>query len=554
MADCIEKLEHSCGSSDGLQVFKESSGVYHGYCFACSTFVKNPYGDKPDDYKPPTAKLKRPLEDIQRDVEDINTWGCHGLPDRKLKKEYLEYFGVKVGVSETDGTTPTTAAFPIYRGGEIVSYKLRDLQEKHMFSLGNASKPQLFGWEQAVATGAPRLIITEGEFDAVALFQVLKDLNTDPKYADFNPAVVSLSNGSGGAKRQILDQLSYIKQHFKDVVLAFDMDDAGNIAAAEVCKIYPEAMRANLPAKDANECLVKGHKKSLKNSVLFKAAAPSNSKLVYGDSLTESACKEAEMGLSFPWPALTALTRGERWGEVRYIGAGVKQGKSELLNALAVHKILVHGEKVFLVKPEEANNKTYKLLVGKAASRVFHDPNIKFDQKAWDEWEPRIGRNVAMLDLYQNASWETVKADIVQAAAEGYRTVYLDPITNFTNTLSASEANEKLGQIASEAASLAKDHKLSITIFCHLLSPGNGKKPHERGGDVLSNQFAGSRSMMRSCHYMMGLKGNRDPELTEDERNCRDLVILEDREFGSVGTVPLFWDKNTGQFSQRVEE
>ena len=50
------------------------------------------------------------------------------------------------------------------------------------------------------------------------------------------------------------------------------------------------------------------------------------------------------------------------------------------------HKILVHGEKVFLVKPEEANNKTYKLLVGKAASRVFHDPNIKFDQKAWDEW------------------------------------------------------------------------------------------------------------------------------------------------------------------------
>ena len=80
------------------------------------------------------------------------------------------------------------------------------------------------------------------------------------------------------------------------MVLAFDMDDAGNIAAAEVCKIYPEAMRANLPAKDANECLVKGHKKSLKNSVLFKAAAPSNSKLVYGDSLTESACREAEMG------------------------------------------------------------------------------------------------------------------------------------------------------------------------------------------------------------------------------------------------------------------
>ena len=551
MADCIEKLEHSCGSSDGLQVFKESSGVYHGYCFACSTFVKNPYGDKPDDYKPPTAKLKRPLGDIQRDVEDINTWGCHGLPDRKLKKEYLEYFGVKIGVSETDGTTPTTAAFPIYRGGEIVSYKLRDLQEKHMFSLGNASKPQLFGWEQAVATGAPRLIITEGELDAIALFQVLKDLNTDVRYAEFNPAVVSLSNGSGGAKRQVLDQMQYIKQHFKDVILAFDMDEAGDKAVAEVCKIYPEAMRAQLPCKDANEALIKGHKKSLKNSVLFKAAAPKNSRLVYGSGLRDAAKKEAEFGLSYPWPALTSMTRGERWGETHYWGAGVKMGKSELLNALASHKILTHGERVFMAKPEEANAKTYKMLVGKAAGRIFHDPEIPFDYEAFDKYEPMIGDNVVLLDLYQNLRWEDVRGDIVHAASEGYRTIYLDPVTCFSNHLSASEANELLVGMAAEAAALAKDHQLSVHFFCHLNAPSRDSKPHEMGGKIKSNQFAGSRAMMRSCNYMFGLEGNKDPDLTPDERNCRDVVLLEDREFGNVGRVPIHWNSKTGAFTQR---
>ena len=44
---CIEKLSHSCGSSDGLQVFAdEDTGKVSGYCFACSTYVPNPYGEE----------------------------------------------------------------------------------------------------------------------------------------------------------------------------------------------------------------------------------------------------------------------------------------------------------------------------------------------------------------------------------------------------------------------------------------------------------------------------------------------------------------------------
>ena len=74
---------------------------------------------------------------------------------------------------------------------------------------------------------------------------------------------------------------------------------------------------------------------------------------------------------------------------------------------------------------------------------------------------------------------------------------------------------------------------------------------HDRGGKVYSNQFAGSRAMMRSCNYMIGMEGNKDPELQEAERNCRDLVVLEDREFGSSGIVPLYWDSRTGLFLER---
>jgi len=30
---CIEKLPHSCGTRDGLQVFEKEDGTYDGYCY-----------------------------------------------------------------------------------------------------------------------------------------------------------------------------------------------------------------------------------------------------------------------------------------------------------------------------------------------------------------------------------------------------------------------------------------------------------------------------------------------------------------------------------------
>ena len=69
-----------------------------------------------------------------------------------------------------------------------------------------------------------------------------------------------------------------------------------------------------------------------------------------------------------------------------------------------------------------------------------------------------------------------------------------------------------------------------------------------------SNQFAGSRAMMRSCNYMIGLEGNKDPLLPIEQRNVRKLVMLEDREFGEVGSVPLYWDYKTSLFNEIKSE
>ena len=125
----------------------------------------------------------------------------------------------------------------------------------------------------------------------------------------------------------------------------------------------------------------------------------------------------------------------------------------------------------------------------------------------------------------------------------------IDPITNLTNGMDAASANTKLQEIAQELSALALDLNVVIFIFCHLRNPDSGP-PHERGGEVLSAQFAGSRAMARSCNLMLGLEGNRDPNLSPEERNVRTLVLLEDREFGETGRFGLYWDKNTGLFNE----
>lgn len=548
MGVCVEKVECStCGG--GLQIFEKEDGSYDGYCFSKCGFIEDPYKEKPVGYKP-KFKRKTP-EEIEKELKEVlNEYQTCALEDRGLKQEYLEYFNIKVGVSEVDGITPITHYYPYTKENMHVAYKVRLIENKRMWSIGNQKDVDLFGWKQAVRTGAKRLFITEGELDAAALFQVMKEDNkNDERYAAFNPAVCSLPHGSGSAGRDIARLLPQISKYFKEVVLVFDMDEAGKAAAQDVLKILPDAMVADMPCKDANDCLLKGYKKALIKAVMWQASKPKNTKLVWGQDLHTKAREEAPWGVSYPWDGLTQRTRGIRKGETIYIGAGQKMGKSEIVNALGAWLIREHGWKIMLAKPEEANVKSYKMMASKIVGKIFHDPKVAFDYKAYDRAGEVLKDKLCMIDLYQHLGWETLKEDIIVAASEGIDAVFIDPITNLTNGISASDANTKLQEIAQSLAAMAKDLNIVIFIFCHLRNPDSGL-PHDRGGSILTSQFAGSRAMGRSCNYMFGLEGNKDPELSKEERNIRDLVLLDDREYGEVGICKLYWDDKTALFNE----
>lgn len=546
MTICVEKLPHSCGSRNGLQVFEED-GVYTGYCFSCGTYIPDPYEDKPKGYKPKI--FRKSAEEIQAELEEIQEYSVVDLPERRLRKSSLEYFNIKIGLSETDGITPVTHYYPYYRKGVLQGYKVRLIENKKMWAIGSTRDVDLFGWDQAVKAGGKKLIICEGEMDAVALYQICKDVNAGTAYAKYDPAVVSVPHGAASAARDLAKYLPEIRKTFKEIVLVFDNDKAGEKAVEEVLKIIPDVKVATVPGKDVNDCLIQGKSRAVYQAIQFNAAKPKNTRLVNARDLFQDAKKAPEWGVPWPWKHVTEATRGIRLGETIYIGAAPKMGKSEVVNALAAHFITEVGWKVMLAKPEEANVKSVRLVAGKIAGASFNDPKIPFDEEKYEQATEVIGDNLYLINLYQHLGWETLKTDIREAASEGCKAIFIDPITNLVNGLDAATQNTKLQEIAQELSAMALDLDIVIFIFCHLRNPDSGPS-HERGGEVLSSQFAGSRAMARSCNLMFGLEGNRDPNLSVEERNMRTLVLLEDREYGEVGRFNLYWDRHTTLFNE----
>lgn len=552
MSTCYTKMSHRCGSKDGLQVFLNEDETITGYCFACNTYVSDPLNlgraatvnDLPEG-----VKVGKSKEEIEAEFKDIESCSVFDLRERKLRKDTLEEFGVKVGVNTQDGKTPAVVYFPFTKDGKVVRYKARLIDEKRMWNIALSNDVDLFGWEKAVASTAKTLVITEGEYDAIA-GQRIMEMSGNEQYRDLWPVFVSVPNGAATAARDIARVVDKIKRRFPEVKLMFDNDAAGKKAVQEVLKVLPNATSITLPCKDANECLMKGKFKEAHAAIVFRAEKPKNTRILRGSSLESLARVRPEFGIPWPWEGLTKLTRGIRRGETIYIGAGVKMGKSELVNELGNHLIQSTDSNILLAKPEESAAKSYQMLVGKAVGRIFHDPNIEFDEEAFDTGSKIIGDRALILDAYQFVNWDTLKDDIRYAVHnENVKDVMIDPITCFTNEMSASEGNEFLVGMTAELAAMAKDLNFTAYIFCHLKAPLNGP-PHERGGEVLSTQFAGSRAMMRSCHMMIGMEGNKDPELDEMSRNTRKIKILEDRTFGATGLIQVYWNPKSGKFQE----
>ena len=150
----VDSLLHSCGTKKALRVFAEDDGTLSGWCFACSTFVRDPYGDGRVLEELPKRKEKT-KEEIDAEIAEVSSYPVVSVPTRKLRDTTLAKFGAHVSMSESDGKTPTAIYWPVTKQGELTGYHVKVLDKScPPYNIGDTKDCDLLNWENAKSSGA----------------------------------------------------------------------------------------------------------------------------------------------------------------------------------------------------------------------------------------------------------------------------------------------------------------------------------------------------------------------------------------------------------------
>jgi twinkle protein len=516
------KCAETGGDSSGDNLVVYSDG--HGHCFACGHHTSNFLGDS---MAPPSTP---PTRSKKVNAKDIITGGSfERIAARGLTADTCEFLNYQIG--EDHKGQPVQIANYI-TDGKIVGQKLR-YKDKKFMTTGDFKSVGLYG-QHKFRDGGKRLVITEGEIDALSVSQLQG--NKWP--------VVSVPNGAAGAAKAIAKNIEWIEK-FDAVVFAFDMDEPGQSAARECAALLSpgKAFIATLPMKDANECLKNDKGKELIDS-LWGAKAYRPDGLVSIDDIMDEAEKPVETGLPWCFPTLTKLTYGRRFGEIYGLGAGTGIGKTDVFTQQIAFDVETLKLPVGVVYLEQKPVETAKRIAGKLAGKRFHVPDTGWTREEQRAALQQLRGNVTFYDNFGETDWDIVKAKIrYMAVGLGIKLVYLDHLTAMADTTNERESIE---QLMKEMAGLANELGIIIHFISHLATPEG--KPHEEGGRVMIRHFKGSRSIGFWSFFMFGLERNQQSD-DPDEQKLTVFRCLKDRYTGqSTGkTFGLTYDVETGR-------
>lgn len=510
----------ACGSRDNLARYSDG----HAYCFTPGCEHYEP--GEGQEHNIPANSRKAPTDLMQ---------GNHtALKARGITEETCRVFGYMRG--SLNGQPVQIANYYHPETRELVGQKIRTKDKT--FKVFGKLHDALFGW-QAWPVGGKKIVITEGEIDALTVSQVQGN-----KYP-----VVSLPNGASSAKKAILANMDYLKR-FDEVVLMFDMDEPGRTATEQAAKLLgPRARIAELPRKDPNETFLEmGAEPIIKAIWNAKVRKPAG--LYTGEEVLTMGEVSIEMGKSYPWESLTAATYGKRPHEMYLIGAGTGCGKTDWMKEDIAHNIAVHGEKCMTIFLEEPSLPlTIATIAGKIDGQLYHIPGREFDREQYERTKRLVAENLLLFKVEDSIEPEDV-TELIREAVEGYgvKHVYLDHVTYLLDSSGDGDL-AATKQLMRSLNDLNKSLPFTLYYVAHLRKKDSKVRSHEEGGRITLDDFAGGKAITQYANFVYGLeRSQQDP----DEKDVTTFRILKDRYTGQgTGlTFYLQYDPTTGRKSE----
>jgi twinkle protein len=515
-----------CNSSDAFSYKDEDEW---GFCFSCNKSSPINGEVKANTYKENYS---------MHTLSEIETYDTRGFQERDIKKVIAAHYGVKVSYAE-DGTI-ASHFYPYTKDGMVVAYKERQLPKKFIIH-GDFKDVQFFG--QNTVSGGKRIIIAEGELDALAVAQAQYD-----KYQRFYPAVAVPSASS---KSLILAQREWLRS-FDEVVLAFDMDEPGQKAAQEAAKIigYDKVKLCILPEKDPCEVLIK-HSSDVLMSCIFNAKEMSPAGIVKGAAVWEQ-FKLKQSIVSLPYPecldSLNEKLFGMRLGEIVLFTSGTGSGKSTVIKEIVLDILKNTPDMVGMVSLEESIGDTAEKFIGMQLKKNLTTDNVSEEEQFKAYEEVFSDERLVLLDHQGSVSDESLVDKMERLALMGCKYIILDHITIAVSEGSKGKTgNEAIDSLMSDLLKLCKKHNIWLGVVSHLRK---GEKPFEEGHLPSIDDIKGSGSIKQISFDIIAFARNMIAE-TEQMRNTIKLRVLKSRFTGKTGDCgSTTYDSKTGRLKQ----
>lgn len=518
--------EH-CGSSDGNSMWSDG----HQWCYVCEKWLPPEGGSMNHEHKE-TYGLER--------SDTLKMSECQGhftsLNKRGIDKETCQKYGYWVGTIK--GITYQIAD---YRDamGDLVFQKLRDA-DKNFSIKGNGREEALFG--QHLWNGGKKLVVTEGEIDCLTVAQI-----QNCKYP-----VVSIPKGAKAAKKTCAKLYEYFDQ-FSEIILMFDMDDAGRAATKEVAEVLPsgKVKVATLPYKDANECYQAGDIKAITDAI-WNAAPYVPDGVVSARSLKERVFSKAEVEslLFVISESLNERTLGARDGDLIMLTSGTGMGKSTYARHLAYIWGVTMGVPIGLCMLEEAVEETCLDMMGlHVKKRIRQYPKSITEEQREAAWTEVFENDTFYLyDSFAESQEDRLLAKLgYMVHGLNRKVIILDHISIVVSGMDdGGDERKTIDRLVTKLKSFAKSSGCIIVAITHLKRLDGKSTSHEEGGQVSLSHLRGSGAIAQLSDTVIAFE--RDQQ--GDNPNVVTPRVLKCRFTGDTGECsPMFFDRNTGWLS-----
>lgn len=516
-------------------------------------------------------------------IHDIRKYPVRAIKERGISETTADLYGIRTKVSGEDGITPVAYYFPYYdmAGKKIIGYKKRDLlkSKKESFSaIGDVTvKQPLFGINTLLGKDKWKLYITEGEFDAACLYNILKADQKVQGKEEYAVHVTSIGMGTANAVEHIMNNMELIEQ-YKEVILVFDNDKSTPEQKAKGITLGQDAVEdvalaltdisvkyVKLPLKDPCEMYEAGRRKELVQSVKFGAFEYKPETLASFDG-TEEEIDNLMMGLSkgFPiksLPELSACMHGIRLHEMTVLLAPSGCGKSTISKQVGFELAKNHNFKVanfFLEEPLRLAQQSYVALYNDVRPvKFFQNPNIL---KREQVQEARDWMKDTMVfydcDKASILKPESVVRMVKHVAVMGYQFIVFDHLSFVISGDDGGNERKVVDKLLTDLSLVARAYPIHIWMVSHIKRNDKYQKPKNEDGDyeyphwmpVRKEDGRSSGAIEQLAHNIICL----EPEILDEDGmkgNVR-LVVRKNRLYGEERVCDvLSYNTDTGKLT-----